>query len=100
MSIGTLHRIARHKISDLFMVIGQAMFSGTYTSGGEYVTANQLGLSSIQEVTCSNCSGGYMAYPVLTTRGDSCFRLKTFSAENTETSGSLTTNIDFIVYGR
>lgn len=100
MSIGTLNRIVRHKISDLFMVMGRAMLTGTYTEGGEYVSASSLGLNSIEDVCASSSSDGYEVYPVLTTRGDSCFRLKTFSAEGTETSGTLTTNIDFRVYGR
>jgi hypothetical protein len=102
MGIGSIDRVRRHKISDLFMVMGRACLNGTYTSGGEYVSAKSLGLQSIIDVDSNTSNDGIMTSPLLTNRGDgdSCFRLKMYTAEDTELSGAVNSQVDFRVYGR
>jgi hypothetical protein len=100
MSVGCIDRIERHKTHDLFQVFGTAYLSGTYTTGGEFVAAKQLGLSSIRSVRLNNSEDGMIAHPVLTNRGDTCFRLQLFTTKDTPHSGAVTSQVDFTVYGR
>jgi len=99
MSLGSITNYAIYNQGNCKVIFCNAAITGTYTSGGESITAKQLGLTAIYGVDGENTTGYVATFPMDKYPLANSFKMKLYTGAGTEASGSVTSSCDLTVYG-